>query len=571
MGKLFDEVSTQAILMRAWKKIRANGVRSSLPETQQAIEQFDLKAETHIRRIQSLIRSQKFTFAPQTGVTKKKGSGGKRGLVMASIHNRIVERALLDVLQAKCQFVQQVVQQPTSVGGVPQRSVPHGLKMIDASFRDGATHFVRSDISGFFDHIPRKLVLEKLSDEISDEKFLKLLDAATTVTLANEVALGDDRSVFPTNDEGVAQGSPLSPLFGNILLYEFDQQMNGRGILCVRFIDDFLILGDKNSHVKKAYENAKNFLEKLNLSCHDPFADKRNIEKSDQGAVTQGFTFLGYYCEPGLFLPSDSARKKILKTIDEHLSLARWAIKKVRTEGSSFSHRQRYVQSLVLVDQVLRGWGQAFAFSNSPSTMSHLDEKIDEKLISFRKWYSSFVQNLDWKDRRRTGGVCLLQDIIPKTFDEVPFALEKPKRVHASRQMTIVSTDGSIVTKGRRSNKEKGAGGWAFVDHNSGFEGSGYSTGVTISQMEITAVVEALKYAPQDKPVTIRTDSQYVCDTFNNSHTIKSNQELWRQVQTLSNGRKVKIVWIKGHSGDPNNERADKLANARAKEALKIK
>lgn len=566
MGKLFEEVTKQATLLRAWRKIRSNGIRSSLHLTQQAVEQFDKNYLTDIRRIQSRLRSNKFSFDPQTGVTKRKSSGGKRGLVMAPIHNRVVERALLDVLQSKCLFVKYVIQHPTSVGGVPERSVPHGLKLINEAFQSGATHFVRSDISGFFDHIPRKQVLALLAEEISDESFLRLLDAATTVTLANEIALGEDRGVFPTNEEGVAQGSPLSPLFGNILLYDFDLKMNGRGMTCVRFIDDFVILGNKEASVKKAYLNGNKLLTDLNLDCHDPFESERNKDKSDQGQVTQGFTFLGYYCEPGLFQPSESARKKILSTIDEHLSLARWAIKKVNREQSSFSHRQRYAQSQVLIDQVLRGWGESFAYGTSTSTIANLDEQISHKLDEFRKWYASFIKNMSWRERRRTGGVCLLQDIRLKSFDEVPFVLKKPKRIYASQQTTVISTDGSVITKGKSRNRDKGAGGWAFIDHMTDHEMSGCTAQTTIGRMEVTAVIEALRYAPKEFPIIIRTDSQYVSDTFNNGHIVKSNQDLWREIQALANDRKVKIVWTKAHHGDLQNERADRLANARAKE-----
>ncbi|MFP6697423.1 MAG: hypothetical protein VCF08_11030, partial [Alphaproteobacteria bacterium] len=138
------------------------------------------------------------------------------------------ERAWLDTLQSRSGFVRGVNALPTSVGGVPQRSVPHGLALIDAAFRSGQKFFIRSDISGFFDHIPRKQVLNLISNYVDDQRFLSVLDQATTVVLHNEKALAEDRRLFPTNVEGVAQGSPLSSLFGNILLYEFDQEIYRR-------------------------------------------------------------------------------------------------------------------------------------------------------------------------------------------------------------------------------------------------------------------------------------------------------------------------------------------------------
>ncbi|MBJ3762507.1 hypothetical protein ILP92_07095 [Maribius pontilimi] len=251
MGKLFELCRKQESLHKAWRKIRANGARSKAEETRSAIEDFERTANRDILRIQRRLREGTFEFDPQKGVLKSKSSGGKRGIVMASVHNRIVERALLDTLQEKAEIAREAGRQQSSFGGVPDRSVPHALKFLSDAFKSDHTFFVRSDISGFFDGIPRKVVLERIARDVDDERFLNLLDDATTVTLGNEEVLGEDRSIFPTDSEGVAQGSPLSPLFGNILLQPFDQKFNDRGILCARFIDDFVLLGPSEAKVRR--------------------------------------------------------------------------------------------------------------------------------------------------------------------------------------------------------------------------------------------------------------------------------------------------------------------------------
>jgi RNA-directed DNA polymerase len=111
--------------------------------------------------------------------------------------------------------VKGVINQPSSIGGVPDRSVPHGLKLIRDAFEDGKLYYVRSDISGFFDGIPRDTVLAKMETEIDDERFFVVLRAATAVVLSNENALGEDRRLFPIDDQGVAQGS--GPIAGLLL------------------------------------------------------------------------------------------------------------------------------------------------------------------------------------------------------------------------------------------------------------------------------------------------------------------------------------------------------------------
>ncbi|MDP1601653.1 MAG: reverse transcriptase domain-containing protein, partial [Legionella sp.] len=543
--KLFNFATEQSSLRSAWHRIRSNGLTSSSPETRVAIEMFGREESRNIFNMQRRLRDGTFEFEPQKGVLKKKSSGGKRGIVMASVHNRIVERSWLDCLQQKSGFVRKVIDQPTSVGGVPNRSVPHGLRLIRDAFSAGKTHYVRSDISGFFDHIPRSSVIEKIACDVDDEKFLKTLTTATAVVLANEDALGEDRRVFPTGDEGVAQGSPLSPLFGNILLYNFDLQFNDRGIICVRFIDDFVLLGDNERDVNKAFLSAKKELKALGLNCHDPYGVSVSIEKAAFGPVEQGFVFLGYDIRPGLYQPSRLARQKLDSAVEGHIYLGRQSILDVKAAANSFESRRRYVQTLELLDKVLRGWAEAFAYGNSPSTIEDIDRKIDFRLNGFRQWFARQLVGQDWKTRRRLGGVCLLGDVKTKSLDDVPFILDPARRfVHTSNAVTI-STDGSIAVLSKKKGKDQGPGGWAFVVHGSGEERGGNTQSATNNQMELRAVIEAIRFVDSKKSLIIRTDSQYVCDAINRQNTVKSNAELWSEYREVSKSRRIKVVWIK--------------------------
>jgi RNA-directed DNA polymerase len=565
MGKLFDSATEQIALKLAWQRIRSNGAVSASGETRSAIEAFARTENQNIFNIQRLLRTSKFEFEPQKGVLKKKKSGGSRGIVMASVHNRVVERAWLDCLQKRSKFVKEVVNLPTSVGGVPHRSVPHGLKLIREAFDAGKSHYVRSDISGFFDHIPRKSVLETIAREVDDEKFLKILDAATTVVLANEVALGEERRIFPTDNEGVAQGSPLSPLFGNILLYDFDVRFNDRGIVCIRFIDDFILLGDSERNVNKAFCGAKDMLRNMGLNCHDPYSDRVDFEKAKHGRVEDGFVFLGYDIRPGLFQPSRQARQKLEKVVDGHIYIGKRAISEVKKAKNSFENRQRYAQTLSLIDRVMRGWGEAFSYGNSPSTLEDLDYRIDAQLDGFRNWFSAQMRDQDWKTKRRLGGVCLLSDVSPKSLNDVPFVLDEVKRFRRSFATITISTDGSLALQVAKKGRDRGPGGWAFVVHGTGEERSGSVSLTTNNRMELKAVIEAIRFVSENASVIIRTDSQYVSNAVNVQATIKSNADLWQEYRGLCGSRRIKVEWVKGHAGDPNNERADILAGQAAK------
>ena len=569
MGTFFTEATQQGTLASAWRHVRARGLSSNLKQTRDAIELFDRDANTQIRRIQRRLRSNEFEFDPQQGVLKKKESGGFRGIVMASVHNRIVERAILETLQKKSEFVREVLSNPFSVGGVPERSVPHGLFEIRNAFESGAQYFARSDISGFFDNIPREEVITKLASKIPDQRFIELLNKATKVCLANETELGDNRKTFPTDEIGVAQGSPLSPLIGNILLHEFDLEFNDRGLRCVRFVDDFVLLGKTQTAVIKGFKKAAQCLSALGLKCHDPFALNANILKSEQGPIDQGFVFLGYDIRPGQIMPSAAARKSILEKIGDRIGEGRLAIKDVHNRQSSFIAKNRYVQTLDQIDRILRGWGDAFAYGNAPNVIDDLDEKIEGKLKEFRDWYRTYSAAMNWRERRRTGGVCLLADIEAKRLDELPFRISNKRRFSKISEMQTVSTDGSVIASGRRRNRDKGPGGWAYINHETGTSSGGFATETTNNRMELLAVIEAIKSLDPKKPICIRTDSQYVDQVASGSKAVRKNHDLWSEYRELAQERRIKIVWVKGHSGDPYNEKADKLAFEQAKLAKK--
>jgi len=571
MGRLFKIATSKKALTNAWHRIRENGLSSSSSETRAEISWFEQDAVTHINRLQRRLRDHVFEFDPQKGVLKGKGKGKKkRGIVMASVQNRIVERALLERLQTDCSFVREVIQNPFSVGGVPHRSVPHGLAIIEQSMTKGKTQFIRSDISGFFDNVPRDRVLAQLRQHVDDDEFMTNLAKATEVTLSNEHVLGDDRKLFPTDDHGIAQGSPLSPLFGNILLHKFDQKLNERGIVCIRFIDDFVLMADSTTKVRKAYQSAVTMLTNLELRCHDPFETNADLDKSEHGDVRSGFIFLGYKIEPGLYQPSRKARKKILGALDGHFRAGRNAIEDCLKFEDSFASRQRYVQTLDLVDRVLRGWGNSFAYSNSRMTMEDLDRKIDEKLDVFRKWYRRKHRDMDWKARRRSGGICLLSDIKQKKLEDVPFVVKgSGKRFRSSNRTLRISTDGAVLSGGKRLGKDQGPGGWGFVFHETDERFSGSVERTTNNRMELQAVIEAIKAAPDGKSLHIHTDSRYVEQGINCTNPVNSNSDLWKDYQSLTANRAIKISWVKGHSDNKYNDIADRLAHNAAKNLAK--
>lgn len=120
-----------------------------------------------------------------------------------------------------------------------------------------------------------------------------------------------------------------------------------------------------------------------------------------------------------------------------------------------------------------------------------------------------------------------------------------------------------------------GPGGWGVLIVNGGdyIELSGGESATTNNRMEMVAVIEALKATTDAGAVRLHTDSQYVKNGINDwirgwkrngwktaAKKPVKNQDLWRAIDALCQGRKIEWRWIRGHAGHPGNERADELA-----------
>ena len=128
-----------------------------------------------------------------------------------------------------------------------------------------------------------------------------------------------------------------------------------------------------------------------------------------------------------------------------------------------------------------------------------------------------------------------------------------------------------------------GPGGWGvyIVDGCAREELCGGEAETTNNRMEMQAVIEALKATDAREPIRLYTDSQYVKNGVNewmanwkrngwrtSARKPVKNQDLWREIDALLEGRDVDWRWVKGHAGDPGNEKADALARAGAVQAV---
>ena len=125
---------------------------------------------------------------------------------------------------------------------------------------------------------------------------------------------------------------------------------------------------------------------------------------------------------------------------------------------------------------------------------------------------------------------------------------------------TVIYTDGSC-----RPNPGPGGYGFIILDRNTNggpieWHISGGEDNSTNNRMELTAVIEALKFAYDKKDIKMYSDSMYVINCAQGKWLRKKNIDLWREYNYVSNGKNIEWIWVKAHNGNKYNELVDNLA-----------
>ncbi|MEZ0058936.1 RNA-directed DNA polymerase [Bradyrhizobium elkanii] len=431
---LYKRLRSREVLHRSWAAVKQSGLASPSETTVTAIRRYDETWLSNLEQIGKRLRGNTFRFDGEEGLTIPKGKGkGLRPVVMAPIANRIVRRAILEVLQGYgCDSsrktwhgvpaVRQIMETRTSVGGIKDRGVPHGLSLIDEAVRSGKTSFVRSDIKNFFTRIPLPEVNAFIAEAVADRAFADIFKAALTTNLTNRAQLEERKhfKLFPDDDVGVAQGSALSALAANIALRSFDKRMNDRGIICVRYIDDFIMLAASPAKVRAAYVAAREHLALMGMDVYDRTDDAaRRAGKFDEGNIYSGTDVLGYKISGTSRQPSAAAIQAFRKKCDVIVEQAKKQMS-LAASGQSPPNGQGYHQAMVMLHKTVRGWSQAFRHTTATHVFQSLDREIDRRIEDLRAFALTLTQGATAQSRRRVMGIQLLGETPPHPLPIIP-------------------------------------------------------------------------------------------------------------------------------------------------------
>jgi retron-type reverse transcriptase len=402
-------------LRNAWHAIQRNARTSKSETTKNEIAEFEANLQTNLRRIQQELQRKTFKFPPAKGVKipkDKKKKNNFRPLVVAKVESRIVQRAIHDVL-VTVPTIQTFVQTPYSFGGVKRKkddemaAVPAAIKAVLDAIGAGGTFIIRSDISSFFTRIPKSTVTAIVANSVDDAEFLDLFSRAIAVELENMAQLKSHANAFPTEDIGVAQGN-LSPLLGNLILYDFDRELNKDGdVRCIRYIDDFIIIAPSRQIVENTFAKANHMLDALGMSVSPTKTQKAN--------VNNGFEFLGIGLSNGFIRPTDKAQQRLLESVTMAFAKSERAFREHAKSGELDSALS-LLETLGKIRGIMQGWGKHYRFCNDSKCFERLDEKIAELMRKYLAKYRNEREKLNDAGRWRLLGIEALAQIERKPF-----------------------------------------------------------------------------------------------------------------------------------------------------------
>ena len=274
--RLLEAILYKDNFNRAYKRVKANKGAAGIDGM--TVEEALPYLKEHQQELTNRIYRGKYTPSPVRRVEIPKPDGGVRKLGIPTVIDRTIQQAIAQQLMPIYEplFIE------TSYGYRPNKSAKDAILKVKEYAEQGYTFAVTLDLSKYFDTLNHEKLINLLRKEVKDERVIQLIKRY----LKSGVM---ENGVVTETEEGSPQGGNLSPLLANVYLNEFDQEFIKRGVPCIRYADDIVLLAKSKRASERLLESSTKYLketQKLTV----------NREKSRTVSVfaIRNFKFLGF-------------------------------------------------------------------------------------------------------------------------------------------------------------------------------------------------------------------------------------------------------------------------------------
>src|SRR5271165_745717 len=353
--QLMEEVCDGENLQSAWKRVRRN--KGSPGVDGMTIDDAKVYLREHWPSIRSQLLDGTYQPQPVKRVEIPKPAGGVRKLGVPCVVDRLIQQAVLQVLQERWD--------PTfsehSYGFRPGRSAHQAVAQAQRYVAEGYNVVVDLDIEKFFDRVNHDCLMARVAKRVEDKRLLKLIRAFLNAGVM-------ENGLVSPSVEGTPQGGPLSPLLSNLVLDELDRELERRGHRFVRYADDCNIYVRSERAGQRVMESIARFItQKLKLKVN---------ETKSAVARPQERKFLGF---------SFSAGPEIKRII------APKALERFKHRVREITGRAKGVSLKTTIAELasyMRGWRSYFGFCETPYVLIQLTRWVRLRLRAamWRQW-----------------------------------------------------------------------------------------------------------------------------------------------------------------------------------------
>lgn len=346
---LMERIVASENLWKACKRVKSN--RGSPGIDGMTTTQLEEWLRNHEAMLRKALLEGKYNPQPVKGVQIPKPDGGIRQLGIPTTVDRLIQQAILQVLNP----LLDPTFSPSSYGFRPGKSAHQALSQASKYVEEGRYIVVDIDLEKFFDRVNHDVLMGRLAKRLKDKRVLKMIRKYLQAGLMSN-------GVCVAREEGTPQGGPLSPLLANFLLDELDKELEKRGHCFCRYADDCNIYVKSEEAGKRVMESITKFLE-------DTLRLKVNREKSSVAKVSER-KFLGYRIYSGGRLTiAPQSIKKFKEKVRQKTK--RWVGKPV----------EKVIETL---NPLLQGWANYFWKIEGPALLIELDGWIRRRLRAIK-------------------------------------------------------------------------------------------------------------------------------------------------------------------------------------------
>ncbi len=264
------------LMMQAFKAVKRNRGAAGIDKV--SIGMFEVNLDANLAALKRDLKTRgAFSPKPLRRVWIPKDATGTkfRPLGIPAVRDRVAQEVIRRLLEP----IFEPLFHDCSFGFRPKRSCHMAIERVLSFHKEGDRVTLDADISGFFDNIPHKLIVDAVAAEVADGNILNLIEKF----LAAGVMEG---GVFKPTTIGTPQGGVVSPLLANIVLNQLDWRLEKAGYRFVRYADDFVVVCKTRSQAEAALALVEEIMTDLGLSL--------SPEKTKIASYGKGYEFLGF-------------------------------------------------------------------------------------------------------------------------------------------------------------------------------------------------------------------------------------------------------------------------------------